>query len=90
MSVEKDLALLTTQAREARQAGRPVFIARLKASIWNQPAFGQTVEWEDCIAAVEQFGWVLTNWSVSTDASSNVSAWPVFRMPSPTTPQDRL
>lgn len=95
MGFADDLALITSQAERARAAGRPVFIARLKTSMWNQPGFGETHEWEDLVIAVESRGWRLAHWSVSTDQSGSMHAWPLFRLASsfatgPVTPQDSV
>lgn len=90
MSRESDLATLVTQAQQAFQGGQTIFIARLKTGAFSQPGFGEVESWEEMVLAVERLGWVLAHWSTSTDASSNVSAYPVFRRATPGHPQDRL
>lgn len=87
MSRESDLNQVRDQAREAYQAGRPTFVARLKTSMWGTNA-GEMAEWQDSLDAVESTGWTLVHWTVTADAGGVYNAFPLFRRREQWHPQD--
>jgi hypothetical protein len=86
MSQESDLQTLRSHALAAYQAGRPTFIARFKTSVWNPPPVGALDGWMESLDTVESVGWVLDQWTASTDSGGGFNAFPVFRR---AVPQDR-
>ena len=79
MSRESDLEQLRDQASAAYAAGQPVFVVRLAAGVWGTPGKGAMEPWGESVFAVESAGWTLEHWSVTTDASGQFNAFPLFR-----------
>lgn len=79
MSRESDLQQLQDQSRAAYAAGQPVFVVRLASGVWGSPGKGAMDPWSESVHAVESAGWVLEHWSVTTDASGQFNAFPLFR-----------
>jgi hypothetical protein len=78
--------VLADEAREAAEAGLPVFITVLHSltttGVFGGPNVGSLpvrLEWAKRVAAIEAEGWRLEQWAVDHDAKGNPNAYPVFR-----------
>lgn len=74
---------MTTQAREARSAGRRVFVVKLNWP-WTKGPFGgglsgHVVDWSLMIEAIEREGWALDNLAAMNDRSGRPEALLLFR-----------
>ncbi|WP_299570736.1 hypothetical protein [uncultured Williamsia sp.] len=64
--------------KKVEEAGHTVFAAELYGTLRVSSTHGMP-EWSEIISAVEARGWVLTNWSVSSDEKGRSNAYPLFR-----------
>jgi hypothetical protein len=70
---------LADEAREAWQRGDVVFAAMLNTpTAWTDWS-GAIPGWPEMIAAIEGVGWVMVEWTASSDRNGRPQAYPLFR-----------
>lgn len=70
------------EAVRARDEGRRFFTPKLNTPMSQHGFSGSIAGWAEQIEAIEDAGWELTSWSVTTDAKGRPEAYPLFELPS--------
>lgn len=73
---------IAEEAQRARAEGRRFFCPKLNTPMTQHGFSGSIAGWAEQIEAIEDAGWELTSWSVSTDAKGRPEAYPLFELPS--------
>jgi hypothetical protein len=73
--------VLASEAKRVWGEGSPVFIAVLNEPGSRVGWSGEVKDWTLMVAAVEQVGWKLDQWSVGSDPKGKPQAYPVFQRP---------
>ena len=73
---------VVTEAKRAIEEGRTVYVPRLNTPKTHHGMSGSIPGWAEMIEGIEEAGWELARWSVSTDEKGRPEAYPLFRLPS--------
>lgn len=73
--------MVRTEAERAIVEGRRVYVPMLNTPATHGGMSGSIPGWAEMIEAVEEAGWVLSEWAVSTDQKGKPQAYPLFRRP---------
>lgn len=72
-------AVVGKEAQAAVDAGRSVFACRLNVARGDAGMSGEVPGWAEMIASVEDLGWRLDQFSVTTDSKDRPEAYLLFR-----------